>query len=275
MTDRMQARALQIAALADGSISYVEKGTGTTVVFLHGIGSSARSWQAAFEVSPSDWHVMAWNAPGYPPSSPLQAEWPSASDYAERLKALLDACSMNTVHLVGHSLGCLMAARFAKLYTSRTKSLTLASCAIGHARMTEAERDRLLSSRLGDVAELGPRAMAEKRGPRLLGPKANEEQIRAVVDTMASIDPAGYAQGAHMLSKGDLIGDLETLSRDLPLQFIYGSADVITPPDVNQRAAATRPDAPVTVLQDAGHACYIEQPQAFINAVQGLVSQHA
>ena len=123
----MQERPLQIAALADGSISYVEKGTGTTVVFLHGIGSSARSWQAAFEKSPPDWHVMAWNAPGYPPSSPLQVEWPSASDYAERLKALLDACRINTVHLVGHSLGCLMAASFAKLYPSRTKTLTLAS----------------------------------------------------------------------------------------------------------------------------------------------------
>jgi len=266
---------LHIAQLADGAVSFVETGTGTPVIFLHGIGSSARSWQAAFEVAPPDWHALAWNAPGYPPSTPLAADWPSASDYAQRLKTLLDARDINSAHLVGHSLGCLIAARFANLYPSCVKSLTLASCALGHARLPEDERARLLASRLVDVEELGARAMAEKRGPRLLGPNATAAQIRAVIDTMASIDAQGYAQGARMLSKGDLIGDIEKLPVDLPVQFIYGSADVITPPEANQQAVAARPLAPVTVLELAGHACYIEQPQAFMTAVQGFVSQHA
>lgn len=266
---------LHITTLADGAISYVETGAGIPVIFLHGIGSSARSWQAAFDVAPADWHVMAWNAPGYPPSSHLPADWPNASDYAQRLKALLDARNLQKTHLVGHSLGCLIAARFAKLYPACVKSLTLASCALGHARLPEEERARLLTARLTDVEELGARGMAEKRGPRLLGPNASAEQIRAVVDTMASIDAKGYAQGARMLSQGDLIGDIETLAPDLPLQFIYGSADVITPPASNQKAIAARPSAPVSVLEAAGHACYIEQPQAFMTAVQGLVSQHA
>ncbi len=91
---------------------------------------------------------------------------------------------------------------------------------------------------------------------------------------MAAVDPHGYAQAARMLSRGDLIADIEAISAAIPLQFIYGGADVITPPAVNQRAAAARPGAPVTVLDNAGHACYVERPGEFSGAIEDFVRQH-
>ena len=42
---------------------------------------------------------------------------------------------------------------------------------------------------------------------------------------------------------------------------------MITPPAKNQEVAALRPDAPVTVVSNAGHALYVEQPQAFNSIV--------
>jgi pimeloyl-ACP methyl ester carboxylesterase len=58
------------------------------------------------------------------------------------------------------------------------------------------------------------------------------------------------------------------------MQFIYGGADVITPPAVNLRAAAARPGAPVTVLDNAGHAFYVERPGDFSHAIEGFARQH-
>ncbi len=40
-----------------------------------------------------------------------------------------------------------------------------------------------------------------------------------------------------MLSQGDMLGDLAELPLGLPLQIVYGTADVITPEAVNLRAA--------------------------------------
>jgi pimeloyl-ACP methyl ester carboxylesterase len=116
--------------------------------------------------------------------------------------------------------------------------------------------------------------MAEKRGPRLLGPHASNALIESVIANMASVDPQGYRQAARMLSTGDLLADIEQLSPAVPVQFIYGSADVITPPEANQRAASARPSAPVKVLEGAGHACYIEQPDRFLRALEGLIARH-
>ena len=105
--------------------------------------------------------------------------------------------------------------------------------------------------------------MAEKRGPRLLSARASQDMRRQVVETMASVDAHGYAQASRMLSQGDMLADLAVLPQSMPVQFIYGSEDVITPPAVNLRAAAQCPHAPVHVIEGAGHALYLERAEEF------------
>jgi len=260
-----------VADTSVGRISYREAGEGPVLLLLHGIGSGARSWNAQLQGLAYLSRVIAWNAPGYDISTPLSAEAPAVQDYADAIKALLDALSIARCDIVGHSLGALMAARFACAFPQYVRTLTLAGCAIGHARYEADERARLLRSRIGDVEELGVRGMAEKRGPRLVSAGTSDALRRQVVDTMASVDPHGYAQASRMLSQGDMLGDLEIMSGDIPLQFIYGSADVITPPKVNLQAAAVRPRAPVHVIEGAGHALYVERAEEFNALVRAFV----
>ena len=105
--------------------------------------------------------------------------------------------------------------------------------------------------------------MAEKRAPRLLGPAAPPEALAKLVDTMGSVRPDGYAQAARMLSTGDIVADIACLPASLPGQVIFGDADVITPPARIREIAARWPGAAVHVIAGAGHALYLEQPQAF------------
>jgi len=258
---------MKTAAAGSGVVEYLEAGSGMPLVLLHGIGSNARSFQDQLGNLSDRFRVIAWNAPGYGNSTPLDPDAPDAGAYAERLGAFLDALGIQNCHLAGHSLGCLIAARFAVSHPQRILSLSLSSIAGGHAGMAEEERRKLLESRLADVAELGARGMAEKRGPRLLAPEAKPEMIRRVVDAMAAINPGGYAQAARMLSGGDAKADIRRLPADMPVQIIYGEGDVITPPARNREIAALRPQAPVTVIPAAGHALYLEQPDLFSRAL--------
>jgi pimeloyl-ACP methyl ester carboxylesterase len=116
--------------------------------------------------------VVAWDAPGYGESTDLPMEHPTAGDYADALAAFLDELGIRACHLLGHSLGCLMAARFAATRPERVLSLTLCSIAAGRPTCRR-ERQKLLDQRIGDLAALGPQGMAEKRAPRLLGPAAS------------------------------------------------------------------------------------------------------
>ena len=252
------------AIVADGAVfSYLEEGSGPAIVLLHGVGSGARSWKAQLSQLSGAHRVVAWDAPGYGSSTPLAPERPDASDYASRLKSFVDVLGIDRFHLVGHSLGAIMAARFAREYADRVLSLTLAGPSTGHARLTPEERDRLRNARLDDLTRLGARAMAEARGPRLVSPAAGEQFKRAVVETMALIRPDGYRQAVFMLSGADTGADVVRLAETLPLQFIVGDHDIIMPPASTSTLAVERPDATVHKVEGAGHAMYLEKSQAF------------
>jgi pimeloyl-ACP methyl ester carboxylesterase len=244
-------------------ITYREAGAGPVLVLLHGIGSAARAFDDQLAGLSKGLRVIAWDAPGYAGSTALPMAAPVSADYAAALARFLDALDIKACHLVGHSLGALMAASFAADRPQRILSLTLASIAGGHAKLPAADREKQLAQRIGDVATLGPREMAEKRGPRLLRPDATPVMVRRVVDTMAAIRPDGYAQAARMLASGDVKADIARLPVVLLVQILYGDADVITPPARNIEIAATRPQAPVHVIAGAGHAVYLEKPVQF------------
>jgi pimeloyl-ACP methyl ester carboxylesterase len=254
-------------------LAYCEAGAGTPLVLLHGIGSAARAFDDQLAGLSDRLRVIAWDAPGYGDSTCLAPESPTASDYAAALGAMLDALGIPACHLVGHSLGTLIAASFAADHPQRILSLTLASVAAGQARLPAAEREKALAQRLGDVVELGPRRMADQRGPRLLAPAATPEMLRRVVETMAAVRPDGYSQAARMLASGDIKADVPLLPADMPVQFLYGDGDVITPPARNLEVAALRPTAPVHVVKDAGHAVYLEQPARFNSIVFEFVAR--
>lgn len=249
--------------LAAGALTWLEAGRGEAFALLHGIGSRARSFEAQLEGLGGAYRVLAWNAPGYGGSARLAGETPAARDYADVLRAWLDALGIERLHLLGHSLGALMAARFAAEHPRRILSLTLASCALGHANLPAPERAAMLNARLADVDALGPSGMAKKRARRLLGPKALPAHIESVTAGMAAVDARGYGQAARMLSGGDLLADIAALGPETPLQIVYGTADVITPPAANLRAAAARAGTHVESIEDAGHAVYVEAPEEF------------
>lgn len=268
-TGVLESRRLQVGGR---DFTYLEAGRGTPLMLLHGIGSAARSFQHQIEGLSDRYRVVAWDAPGYGGSSCVVPAEPTASDYAQALNEFLDAIGIADCHLLGHSLGSLMAVRFAVEFPKRVRSLTLSSIAVGHANLPPNERQTLLDQRLVDVTTLGPRAMAEKRGPRLLGPDATPDMVRRVIDTMGSIRPDGYGQASRMLSHGDVMADMRRLPPDLPVQIVYGDADVITPPARNREVAALRPQAPVHVIPRAGHALYLEKPDAFNAVIANFIS---
>jgi pimeloyl-ACP methyl ester carboxylesterase len=260
--------------VGDAAFSYLEAGSGPPLVLLHGIGSAAASFRHQLEALSARFRVVAWDAPGYGASTPLGIEHPDTSDYAAALDAWLGAVGIDRCHLVGQSLGTLIAARFAAEEPRRVLSLTLASVARGHGRLPAPERQRLLAQRLDDLTQLGPHGMAAKRGPRLLGPEATETMRRMVVEIMARIPAEGYAQAARMLSTGDITADLARLPAYLPIQIIVGQADVITPPAGNLEIAAAFPAASVHVMPGAGHALYLEKPEEFNRLASDFAARH-
>jgi len=255
----------QTIATANRQFSFRASGEGPPLVLLHGIGSNSGSWSNQLSALSGQFRVIAWDAPGYGASSPLLEPRPLAQDYAEALALFLDAVQVPECHLVGHSLGTLMAAAFVRKY-DRTTSLVLASCAMGYRMQPNDPLPKKIQERLRNLEQLGPEGVAKARAARLLSESATPEHVEQVRVAMAQIRPDGYRQATMMLAQGDLVEDTAQVNtRSLVL---CGSADTITPETDSQRVAEVIPDASYQSLPGAGHACYVEQPEAFNTALR-------
>jgi acetolactate synthase I/II/III large subunit len=232
-------------------------------VLLHGISSAAPSWILQFEAqahNPNASRLLAWSAPGYGQSTPLTMSQPSADDYAAVLWAWLDALGVQHVHLVGHSLGALMAASAAKQQAGRVVALTLLSPAQGYGAADPALRETKRNDRLQMLARLGISGLSMQRSAAMLRPEPSQEVLNFVMDNMRrQLKPAGYVQATHMLAMADLrvdVLDFQSQSTVLPV-VACAAFDKITPPEAVQIFAHNL-NLPCVDLGAGGHLCSLE-----------------
>ena len=242
-------------------------GDGPVALCLHGIGSRAQGWARLADHLPG-WRLLAWEAPGYGPSAPLPMAAPRAADYARALAEFMAARGLPRVHLVGHSLGTLIGAAFARAFPDRVASLTLAACAQGGGLATLGP----YQARIDDLARLGPEAFAKARAPRLI--HDDPALVAEVAATMATVTLPGYAQAVHMLATGDLAADCAHVQA--PAAVIVGAMDQVTPPEQSLRAYRALPNARHFKVQpDCGHALPLQAPQALADLILTQTHQGA
>ncbi len=251
--------------ILDGTSVRIWDGTGEEhLIMLHGIGSNKNSFDALADNLPESWTLIAWDAPGYGNSTHLSELTRGVSDYAGRLKTLLDALNISQFLLLGHSLGTLIAARFATLFPLSTKGLILLASAQGYS-VANGILPEKAQSRLDDLDRMGATDFAKSRADRLIfRPELHPEIKRKVVNSMAAINLRGYTQAVHTLASGNLKADAGRIS--ISSLVIVGADDVVTPPiqskNTHHALCVAAPDLPHVYLEigNAGHVVHQQKP---------------
>lgn len=262
-----------VCHIGDKLIGYREAGQGEALVLLHGIGGCADSWKHQFETLAKSYRVIAWDAPGYGTSANLDVDRPIARDYAARLARLLENLGVASCNLVGHSLGALMAASYARLYPERVRRLVLAAAAVGNGTALDAPLPPSVQSRIDDLNAQGPAAFAAVRAPRLCADGADPAVVAHVTEMMSRIRPSGYAQACALLAQGDLFADLPSIAA--PTLVVCGAEDRIVPPARCRDVAAELAGHRYIEIAGAGHALYAEAPAAFDTALTAFLEGSA
>jgi pimeloyl-ACP methyl ester carboxylesterase len=264
---------------ADCGISFLRRdgaGAGCPLVLLHGIGSNAGSFAPLMDALGDARTTVAWDAPGYGGSDPLRVDWPSATDYAGALGKLLQELDLRRVVVVGHSLGALIAARFATLHSEHTAGLIALSPAAGYGALPQTQLPHAAAGRLEALTRLGAAAFAAQRAPRLVAePALNPDVVRAVEQAMAMINLRGYTQATRMLSCARIYDDLAALTR--PALVLCGAGDTITPPDQASRIARTIPEplrwrGGLLIFKATAHALPQERPDCLATTIDAFAA---
>ena len=145
-----------------------------------------------------------------------------------------------------------MAQEFYRAYPDSIKALILADTRYAGSQAS-------LQERLAAVRAMSPAQFAEQRAPKLLTSASPASLVREVISIMSEIHPAGYEFAAIALSEADTRDVISNLQA--PTLFIWGAEDAVTPV-----WDQTPPGAQLEIIPNAGHLCYIEQPDRF-NAI--------
>ncbi|TSB17519.1 alpha/beta fold hydrolase [Streptomyces benahoarensis] len=231
---------------------------GPTLLCLHGIGSSSAAFAPQFASLGDRLRLFAWDAPGYgasaDPEGPLDLD-----GYADTAAALIRARG-GPAHVLGVSWGGVIALRLAARHPDLVASLIVASSSPGSG--TDAEKAAAMRTRATELAALGPRAFAERRGPRLVSDAAPAALVRRVTDTMATaVRLPGYGHAAEAMAATDLRGELPGIAA--PTLVLCGDLDRVTGPGASQLLAGALPRSAYVIVKDAGHLANQERPEAF------------
>lgn len=248
-------------------LAWREAGHGRAVVLLHGISSGSASWVKQFSdgVLTAGHRLIAWDAPGYGGSGALVQKEPGAADYARALAVLIAELKLQQPLIVGHSLGALIGSAYAAAYPDEICGLVLADPAQGYASATAEKRQQVYDQRKQMIETLGPQGYGEQRAAALLRAGADPQDIVWVCRGMQQLNPAGFLSAAWMLANDDINRYL--LRYRGPMQVWCGSEDRITPVQ-GAATLAQQQDAPMRVIEAAGHASYLDAPAVFNRYLQ-------
>lgn len=185
-----------------------------------------------------------------------------AADIAAIAEAVTDGQGL---HLVGHSLGGLIARETALARTARITSLTLLSS--GPARITgqRAELLRGMLAMLDSAGSAGLQATVAQIWQEHLAPEAKaegapEHVVAFLHERMMGNCPAGLlAMGRYLLACPDRTAELADLGGP-PVLVLYGENDDAWRPAVQERMAR-RLGAQRVCIPGAGHSPAVEAPE--------------
>ena len=100
----------------------LDKKTDVPIVFIHGVGLNHKIWEPQINVFKNTF--LAYDILGHG-KTPLDIENLSFDDFSNQLINLIDELNIRRIHLVGFSIGSLIARNFASKYSDRLESLIL------------------------------------------------------------------------------------------------------------------------------------------------------
>lgn len=179
------------------------------------------------------------------------------SDMARDTVGLLDVLGLESAHIVGASMGGMIAQTVAIEHPRRVRSLTSIMATTGDSRVGEATQEALatlLAPPPTNLDEAMDRTVATYRvigspGYDLDEPALRDQARRAYE---RSFDPAGVGrQLLAILASGDRTERLRTLG--VPTLVIHGAEDPLVRVSGGRATAETVPDAELSIIEGMGH----------------------
>jgi pimeloyl-ACP methyl ester carboxylesterase len=271
-------------------------------LYVHGLGGASTNWTDLAGLLAVRCEGWSLDLPGFGRSEPparggygLDRHTRAVVDVLERVSALPGEAQGRPVHLVGNSLGGLIALLVTARRPELVATLTLVSPAMPVYRVPPAVDRAVPLLLLPGVASLAERRLAGVPPEEtvrtlvqvLFGDpgRVSAERIEQALDELRERGEQPWSDRALVRTMRGLIGSYLRVGRlgawaaarlvRRPTLVVWGESDRLVDPRLAPRLAAAVPGARLLVLEGVGHVAMLEEPRTTARAVLGLVEDAA
>lgn len=273
-------------AVLESTMSYLEAGSGDTVIFLHGNPSAAYLWRNVIPFVAEGYRAIAPDLIGMGHSGKPSIDYRFA-DHARYLDAFIDALNLDQITLVGHDWGAALAWDYARRHPEKVVRLGFMEGVLPPAfpqpsyeamgpdmgGMFQAMRDPEQGYKMIMEGNMFVEQILPMMINRPLGEAARAEYglpYRTVEDRLPTwIWPREVPIGGEPASSVQLMEDIRGFmgTTDMPVMLAYADPGVLVPPQAVPFYAGLIHDLETVYIGPGQHFIQEDQPVAIGRAL--------
>lgn len=258
-----------------GKIYYEVNGSGEPVVLVRGLGRWSEHWNGFDKRLAEKFRVFKFDSRGVGRSTSPLLPWNSMKDLASDVALILKTERLESAHIIGTSLGGMIALQFAADYPEMAKSATAINASVGrsgHGRLSWHATKALINA-VKDRKNLYPELCRV-----LLSSTTPSEKIDRMISEWQEVDkkyPLPIATVTKQLLIANRWRSVSAVGTKIkcPIHIILSDDDQFVPRGNSLFLAARLPNALLTRISEAGHEPHFDKPEALEKAIVGFIQQ--
>ena len=248
-------------------LSYRNSGEGDPVLLLHAVGASGQSWSDIEAELAKKYSVYVFDLRGHGAST-LNGRM-TLEDMAKDVEELVNLLNIGSCHVIGTSIGAMVAVKFAAAAPNSIKSLSLAGVGL--------VPDSVLADEIYGIREavhyLTDEDFAYQVAEALLIPDAPEESVKTLGDGILAQTKQNYLMALEAMEAGDLSASVDKI--EAPAIVIHGVLDEFVTLDCAKSLVEAFSNGSLTSLDNAGQVAYLDCPEQFLAEVSGFLHKNS
>ena len=246
---------------------YNKKNQISPMVFIHGVGLTHEIWQPQLEFF-KDYSNLSYDILGHGKSS-LNKEKISFDDFSDQLIELLNELKIDKIHLIGFSIGSLIARNFATKFNDRLKSLIL----LGSIYKRSEEQQKIVNSRFDQAKkELKLSKQALKRWFTDEYLEKNPKTYEKISLILSSNNMSNFLKVYELFVKHKNDEDFEKIK--VNTLIMTGEYDVGSTVEMSEELNKIIKNSEIKIIKDGKHLCGIECADDVNLTIKNFVSKN-